>query len=264
MLKLKYETEYEGDTNNEDINHSELKYTYHIGIDEAGRGPLLGRVYAAAVVLPEYCENSNFHFEWMKDSKKFSSKKKLDNVAEHIRTHAIAWSVCHEDENVIDNINILQATYSAMHKAIRSVLAQLNDSGISQQNESLLMIDGRYFNSYTAFENGDIVTYPHVCVEKGDGKFANIAAASILAKSHRDNYISELCLQYPSLDTYYNISSNKGYGAKAHRDGIKEHGITQFHRKSYKICNEAPLTHIPSVTSNTEVYEHSDEHTTQS
>lgn len=232
-------------------NYEENPKTYQVGIDEAGRGPLLGRVYAAAVVLPK--NHPEFHYEWMKDSKRFHSKKRITEVANHIKEYAIAWSVNYESEEIIDQINILQATYSAMHKSIRDIISQLrtteqNASNNNLIDEILLMVDGRYFNSYTTFENQEIVSYPHVCVEKGDGKYANIAAASILAKTHRDNYIEELCNKYPLLNSHYNIASNKGYAAKIHMDGIHTHGICQFHRKTYKICNTAQEIYMTPIS----------------
>lgn len=243
-------------------NYEENPKKYQIGIDEAGRGPLLGRVYAAAVILPN--NHPDFHYEWMKDSKRFHSKKRINEVANHIKEYAIAWSVNYETEETIDQINILQATYSAMHKAIKDILVQVKNirqntkdtestenttnTEDSVYDDTLLMVDGRYFKSYTTFENGEIVAYPHVCVEKGDGKYTNIAAASILAKTHRDNYIEELCNKYPLLNSHYNIGSNKGYAAKVHMDGIHNHGICQFHRKTFKICNTAPEIYITPIS----------------
>ena len=233
-------------------NYEEDPKKYQIGIDEAGRGPLLGRVYAAAVILPN--NHPEFHYEWMKDSKRFHSKKRITEVANHIKDYAIAWSVNYESEETIDKINILQATYSAMHKCIANILSQLanieknESSNMNLYDNTLLMVDGRYFNTYTTFENGEIVAYPNICVEKGDGKYANIAAASILAKTHRDDYIEKLCNKYPLLNSHYNIGSNKGYAAKIHMDGINTHGICQFHRKTFKICNTAPEIYIAPIS----------------
>lgn len=234
-----------------ETNYQDDPKKYQVGIDEAGRGPLLGRVYAAAVILPK--EHPEFHYEWMKDSKKFHSKKRITEVAKHIKDYAIAWSVNYESEETIDQINILQATYSAMHKCISDILTKISNiertsSNMNVFDNTLLMVDGRYFNTYTTFENGEIVAYPHICVEKGDGKYANIAAASILAKTHRDEYIEELCNNYPLLNSYYNIGSNKGYAAKVHMDGIHTHGISQFHRKTFKICNIAPEIYITPIS----------------
>ncbi len=209
---------------------------YEIGIDEAGRGPMFGRVYAGAVILPK--DNPNFKFDWLKDSKKFHSKKKIEQVADYIKENALAWAVEFEDEQTIDEINILQATQSAMHKAIKNVLLKL-DNSITFDNV-LLLVDGNYFKSYTAINKTKtkLETIKHLIVEGGDNKFCAIAAASILAKVERDKYIEDLCVQNPELIEYYGIDSNKGYGSKKHLDGIKEHGITKWHRKTFGICKQ--------------------------
>ena len=205
-----------------------------IGIDEAGRGPMFGRVYAGVVVLPK---GDIFNHSLMKDSKKFHSKKKIEQVAEYIKENAIAWAVAYEDENVIDNINILQATQSAMHKGIVNVLSQLTN--INYENV-LLLVDGNYFKPFTIMNKSKtkIETIKYKMIEGGDNKFTSIAAASILAKVERDNYINELCLENPELIDHYGIDSNKGYGSKKHMDGIKKHGITKWHRKTFGICKE--------------------------
>jgi ribonuclease HII len=213
---------------NTDINIVE------VGCDEAGRGPMFGRVYSGAVVLPK--DDSFNHFK-MKDSKKFTSKnpKKIQEVAEYIKQHAIAWAVEYEDERVIDDINILQATQSAMHKAIRSVLRQLK--GLDTNN-LFLLIDGNYFKPLTICNKNSsrIENAKFITVEGGDNKYTAIAAASILAKVERDKYIEELCLENPELIERYGIDSNKGYGSKKHMDGIKQYGITKWHRRSFGIC----------------------------
>lgn len=231
---------------NEDIS------IFEIGVDEAGRGPLFGRVYSAAVILPK--DNSFDHFK-MKDSKKFTSKKKIEEVAKYIKENALAWYVSFEDEKVIDEINILQATQRAMHNAIIETKKQLdnkfknmNSSNDEKYNSILinnannysfqLLIDGNYFNpicNYNKLTN-KIETIPHVTIESGDNKYSSIAAASILAKVYRDNYIEELCENNPDLIEKYGIDSNKGYGSKKHLDGIREHGITIWHRRTFGIC----------------------------
>ena len=213
-----------------------------IGADEAGRGPLFGRVYAAAVILPKD-PATEFDFSQMKDSKKFHSKKKIAQVAEYIKTNAVAWSVAYEDESVIDKINILQATQSAMHKAIKSCIAIAEKKALAEANAhptSQLIIDGNYFNSITSYDKtrGQIKVVPHVCIEGGDNKYAAIAAASILAKVSRDTYIEDLCVENPELNEKYGILSNKGYGARRHLEGIREHGITIWHRRSFGPCKE--------------------------
>jgi ribonuclease HII len=204
-----------------------------IGVDEVGRGPLFGRVYTAAVILPK---DDSFDHSLMKDSKKFHSQKKIEETAEYIKQHAISWCVSYEDEKVIDTINILQATQQSMHKSILQVRKQrplLNDS-----EQYHILVDGNYFNPITTVnkQKNKLETINYTCIEGGDNKYTAIAAASILAKVARDKYIEELCLEHPELSAHYCIDSNKGYGAKKHLDGIKEHGITIWHRRSFGIC----------------------------
>jgi len=200
-----------------------------IGIDEAGRGPLFGRVYTGAVILPK---DVNFEFDKMKDSKKFSSIKKINEVADYIKGNALAWNVSYNDENVIDNINIRQSVLNSMHNSIKNI--------ISDNNEYLLLVDGNDFKPYMRFKENDNEYLPvnHKCIEGGDNKYCAIAAASILAKTERDKYINELCEENPELIDRYGIDKNKGYGTKKHLDGIKNYGITKWHRKTYGICKE--------------------------
>jgi ribonuclease HII len=207
------------------------------GIDEAGRGPMFGRVYAGVVVLPK---DNSFNHSLMKDSKKFHSKKKIEQVADYIKENAIAWAVEYEDEDVIDTINILQATQSAMHKGIKKVLTQLGNLCEIEYNKILLLVDGNYFKVYSTLnkEKTKLETLSYHTIEGGDNKYTSIAAASILAKVERDKYIENLCLQNPELIEYYGIDSNKGYGSKKHMDGIRQHGITKWHRKTFGICKE--------------------------
>lgn len=212
-----------------------------IGVDEAGRGPLFGRVYTAAVILPK---DNSFDYSKVKDSKKFHSKKKIEEAAEYVQEHALAWHVSFEDEKTIDLINILQATQQSMHTSIREVQKIYNKlSREKNQFEKIdynysLLIDGNYFNPITSFnkETNKIETVPYMTVEGGDNKYASIAAASILAKVYRDKYIEDLCEDNPELAEHYGIDSNKGYGAKKHMDGIKKHGITIWHRRSFAPC----------------------------
>jgi ribonuclease HII len=203
-----------------------------IGVDEVGRGPLFGRVYAAAVILPK---DDTFDHSKMKDSKKFHSKKKLIDTAEYIKEKAIAWSVHYEDEKTIDEINILQATQKTMHKCIDSIIKKT----YFKKENTLLLIDGNYFKTFTYFntENKRFEQLEHTCIEGGDNKYSAIAAASILAKVERDKYIEDLCSEYPDLIEKYSLNTNKGYGSKKHIDGIKEHGITMWHRRSFGICS---------------------------
>jgi ribonuclease HII len=221
--------------------YNEDEKVYEIGVDEVGRGPLFGRVYTAAVVLPK---DDSFDCSMVKDSKKFHSKKKIEEASKYVKEHALAWYISFEDEKKIDEINILQATQTSMHNSILEVRRQLNknmkEKGKEEKKDFIynLLIDGNYFKPVTYFDKktNKIETIPHVTVEGGDNKYASIAAASILAKVERDRYIDELCEQNPTLSEYYGIDSNKGYGAKRHLEGIKEHGITIWHRRSFGIC----------------------------
>jgi len=192
-----------------------------IGVDEAGRGPLLGRVYAAAVVLPSTDE------PWMmyiKDSKRFGGKNKavkIREVADQIRQNAVAYGVAWRDEKRIDDINILQATQETMHDAISQCLRNMeNHSSVK------LWVDGNYFRPFPGVV--------HECVEQGDDKVKCIAAASILAKVARDDYILALCEEYPELVDKYDLAQNKGYGTKRHMEGIRIHGLCEWHRRSFR------------------------------
>jgi ribonuclease HII len=204
-----------------------------IGVDEAGRGPMFGRVYAGAVVLPKSTEAFNHH--WMKDSKKFHSEKKIREVAEYIKTHAVAWAVAYADEREIDELNIRRATHKAMHRAIHEVHQQQDQQAQQDQADTsnLLLVDGNDFTPILD-EKGEKV--PYVCIEGGDNAYSCIAAASILAKVARDDYIAELCAKEPKLITHYDLLKNKGYGTKKHMDGIKQYGITEWHRRTFGIC----------------------------
>jgi len=213
-----------------------------IGVDEAGRGPLFGRVYSAAVILPK---DDTFDHSKVKDSKKFTSKKKIDEVAEYIKQHALAWYVSYEDECVIDNINILQATQKSMHTCILETkkqyekkLKDANDVALLKKSRFHLLIDGNYFVpiTYVNKQTNKLDSLPFDTIEGGDNKYTSIAAASILAKVERDRYIDDLCEKNPELIEKYGIDTNKGYGAKKHIEGIKEHGITIWHRKTFGIC----------------------------
>ena len=203
---------------------------WEIGIDEAGRGPLFGRVYTAAVVLPK--DKDLFDHSLMKDSKKFTSKKKINEVYEYIKKNAIAYNVCYEDETTIDKINILQATFKSMHNSVRNILQNKPDDKKIEK----LLVDGNNFKPFTYLNNNHITQLNHTCIEGGDNKFCSIAAASILAKVERDKYIEELCEKNPDLDDKYGILKNKGYGTRKHIDGIKQYGISEFHRKTYGLC----------------------------
>jgi ribonuclease HII len=214
---------------------------YQIGVDEVGRGPLFGRVYTAAVVLPTPLnenEENGFQYNLMKDSKKFHSAKKINEVAEYIKENAVAWCVTYKSEEVIDSINIRQSVLSSMHDSISGCVKKVNEIVEDAKKDLFLLVDGNDFKSYIYLNDEDVLeTLPHTCIEGGDNKYCAIAAASILAKVERDRYIEELCSENPDLDEKYGLLNNKGYGTKKHIDGIKEYGITKWHRKSYGICS---------------------------
>jgi ribonuclease HII len=215
---------------------------YELCIDEAGRGCLFGRVYIACVVLPK--DADAFDGKDIKDSKKFTSKKKLQDRADYIKEKALCWHIASMDAAVIDEVNILHAVMRGMHECIRAVL----DSGKVGLHESMAVIDGNYFTPYRSFDESiqSIYELPHVTVEQGDAKYMGIAAASILAKNARDNYVTELCSQYPVLSERYGLHTNMGYGTKTHLDGIRAHGITQWHRRTFgQLCKTAELNVVP-------------------
>ena len=180
------------------------------GCDEAGRGPLAGPVVASAVILPADYEN-----ELLNDSKqlKKADRELLENT---IKAEAIAWAVAEVSPEEIDEINILNASFLAMHRSIDQLL----------QKPELLLIDGNRFKQYQSI--------PHECVVKGDGKYMSIAAASILAKTHRDLIMEKAAQQYPG----YGWETNAGYPTAKHRQAIRDLGVTPLHRKSFRLLPE--------------------------
>jgi len=225
--------------------HTTMTHTYEVGVDEAGRGPLFGRVYTGAVILPHPDDVTHpFDFSLLKDSKKFHSEKKIREASDYIKEHAVGWAISYEEAEAIDAMNIRRATLQCMRKSIKDAIdghighLEHRNQDIPTTEDYLLLIDGNDFIPLSKYndEMDQIDTYTHVCVEGGDNTYACIAAASILAKVARDDYIENLCDQHPVLDEMYSLRGNKGYGAKKHLDGIREHGITQWHRRSYGIC----------------------------
>jgi ribonuclease HII len=220
-----------------DTNSSSIE----IGIDEAGRGPMLGRVYTAAVILPK---DDSFDHSLMKDSKRFHSDKKIKEAADYIKKNAIMWNVQYSEKEEIDKLNIRNATHKSMHRSVLDILHS-NTKSLDNNNKYHLLVDGNDFKPFTIMRDDDgLVQVPHTCIEGGDNKYSAIAAASILAKVARDNYIEELCKEHPLLDERYGLRSNKGYGTKIHMDGIKKYGISQFHRTSFGICKTEKLNLI--------------------
>ena len=184
------------------------------GCDEAGRGCLAGSVYAAAFILPSYYQN-----ELLNDSKKLTAKKRYA-LREEIERDAIAWAVGIVTPEEIDKINILNASFLAMHRALDQ---------LSVRPEAVI-VDGNRFKPYQDL--------PSTTIVKGDGKYLSIAAASILAKTYRDDYMLSLAEEYPQ----YDWQSNMGYPTKKHRQAIREHGITPYHRKSYNLLGDGQLS----------------------
>lgn len=184
------------------------------GCDEAGRGCLAGAVYAAAVILPP-----DFKNEMLNDSKQLTEKQRYA-LRSMIEESALAWAVGIVSPEEIDQINILNASFLAMHRAIDQLKIRPEH----------LLIDGNRFNPYP--------NIPHTTIVKGDGKYLSIAAASILAKTYRDDYMNQLHREYP----VYDWDHNKGYPTKKHRAAIAEHGISPYHRKSYNLLGNGQLT----------------------
>lgn len=208
-----------------------------IGIDEAGRGPLFGRVYSAAVIL-----NKDFDITMVKDSKKFTSNKKLLEAYDYIINHSQAYSISYVDENEIDKINIKEATIKAMHKSIKCLHIDLEGYTI--------LVDGNCFKPYMKLINYQYQEIPYILIPQGDNKYASIAAASILAKVERDKYIEALCCKFPKLIENYNLLNNKGYGTKLHIEGIEKYGITKFHRKTFKQCKNKLIIKLTQKNTN--------------
>lgn len=185
-------------------------FQFECGTDEAGRGCLAGPVTAAAVILPKY-----FRKGMINDSKQLTAEKRL-KLREVIEKKAICYSVHHIYMKEIDQINILNASILAMHHCIEKL----------ETVPDFIAVDGNRFHNYQQI--------PHACIVEGDGKYLNIAAASILAKTYRDELMQQMHEEYPM----YNWKNNKGYGTREHREAIKEFGITKYHRKSFKLFPE--------------------------
>ena len=183
------------------------KFKYEAGIDEAGRGSLAGPVTAAAVILGKDLRNKDLN-----DSKKLSPKKRLE-LKKYIEKNALAYSVAFVDSSQIDKNNILNSTFKAMHMSLKGLDIE----------PDFIIVDGNLFKQYKDLE--------YKCIIKGDQKYQNIAAASILAKTYRDEYMTNLHLKFPEYDWI----RNKGYGTKYHLDMITKFGRTKYHRKSFQI-----------------------------
>ena len=206
-------------------SHFYNEYEWEAGCDEAGRGCLAGSVYAAAVIFPRDYENAELN-----DSKQLTDKKR-HQLREIIQRDAVAWAVGVVTPEEIDKINILNASFLAMHRALDQ---------LSVRPEAII-VDGNRFKPYKRLsqsgeDGGGFL--PHTCIVKGDGKYLSIAAASILAKTYRDDYMDKLAEEYPQ----YDWQSNKGYPTRKHREAINEYGITPYHRKSYNLLGDGQLS----------------------
>ncbi|MBQ2193464.1 MAG: ribonuclease HII [Prevotella sp.] len=184
------------------------------GCDEAGRGCLAGSVYAAAVIFPE-----NYQNEELNDSKKLTDKRRKQ-LREIIQRDAVDWAVGIVTPEEIDKINILNASILAMHRALDQLKVR----------PEAVIVDGNRFKPYQSL--------PHTTIVKGDGKYLSIAAASILAKTYRDDYMDKLAEEYPQYDWL----SNKGYPTKKHREAIRQYGITPYHRKTFNMLGDGQLS----------------------
>jgi len=214
------------------------EFDVEIGIDEAGRGPMFGRLYVAAVVLPR--DGSFFHKD-IKDSKKIKSVKKMKECFDYIIQNSVYYAIHFVEHDVIDKINIRQAVFQGMHACIKDIYDRMESPSKLQ-----LLIDGNDFKPYVFFDETrqNIITLPYETVEGGDNTYMSIAAASILAKYSRDEYIHKLCESYPDLVSKYSIHTNMGYGTKKHLEGINEHGISQWHRTTYGVCKSKAVQMI--------------------
>lgn len=193
------------------------KLNHHLieaGCDEAGRGCLAGPVVAAAVILPD-----DFKHEFLNDSKQLTENQRIE-LRKVIENEALSWAVSFVNNDEIDQINILQSSFLAMHRAVHGLT-------ISPQH---LLIDGNRFKPFEGI--------PHTCVIKGDGKYLSIAAASVLAKTYRDDFMDALHEKYPD----YAWSKNKGYPTKAHREAIANVGVSPFHRSTFNLLGDGQLS----------------------
>jgi ribonuclease HII len=184
----------------------------------------------------------------IKDSKKIKNRKKMRIVAEYIKTNALAYSIQFIEHDEIDRINIRQSVFKAAHLCIKSIIKQLHtdEKPTGIKHTFFILMDGNDFIPYIEFDKNTnhMISIPHDTIEGGDNKYLAIAAASILAKDSRDTYIEELCKENPELIEKYGLNKNMGYGTKQHLNGIREYGITQWHRQTYGICKTSDINPI--------------------
>lgn len=200
-----------------------------VGLDEAGRGCLFGPVCIAGVIWPKVDPDPDIV---IKDSKKCSEKHR-NKCFEYIKEFSIDYSIKVIDNEKIDEENILKCSLDGMHLCL--------DDLTNDNNIDTILVDGNHFHPYYSQSKDDFIN--HDCVIKGDNTYKSIAAASILAKTYRDNYILKLVEEYPELKKY-GIEKNKGYGTKQHMEAIEEYGITKWHRKSFAPCKDKPINQM--------------------
>jgi len=211
----------------------DLRYLYddkiEVGIDEAGRGCLFGRLYVGAVVLPAeldcFFDNGQALNE-IKDSKKLTERKR-NILYDYVKECAVDYSVAYCSNTQIDEENVLQADLNTMHKALDSLNVPVQR----------ILVDGNSWNMWPGNEEAEVYK-----IIEGDSKFLSIAAASILAKVERDRWVLSVCDENPEYDTKYGLRSNKGYGTAKHMSGLKTHGVTQYHRMTFAPCSSMNKT----------------------
>jgi len=208
---------------------------YEIGIDECARGPMFGRLYVSAVILPK---DDSFNHSLMKDSKKIHSHKKMRELSDYIKKHALYWHIHYIEAETIDKMNIRQSVLHGMFECIKNILSKIDKKYF---DKIMVIVDGNDFKPYMVLddETNTLTEIPHTTIEKADGTYSFVAAASILAKNAHDEYILDLCEKYPDLKTRYSLHENVGYGTAKHLQGIQEHGISQWHRKTFGCCKNA-------------------------
>jgi len=201
------------------------KECIEVCVDEVGRGTLMGNVVAAAVIWPSDVDPEDKMMLQINDSKKITPKKRAI-LEKYIKNNCVAYGIGEATVEEIDKFNILKATHIAMHRAL--------DMVYSKNKFDAILVDGDKFKPYMCpDQNSEITVIPHECIEGGDSKVLGIAAASILAKEYRDNYVKNIVKEHPELDEKYGWFSNKGYGTKKHMDGLKQFGASSYHRKTF-------------------------------
>ena len=211
--------------------HHEDPQITEVGLDEAGRGPCFGRLYTAGVIWPRNISAADAPL--VKDSKKLTANQ-IQRAYRFITGTVTEWHVTYAEHTEVEQYGPLAADMRSLHRCLDLFTTPFHH----------ILMDGNYFKP-TYQRAGTAAPTPHTTVVSGDANYLSIAAASIIAKYHRDGYIASLCAKYPLLDQRYGLGKNKGYLTAAHRDGISKYGISEFHRKTYKCCCESSGQHCP-------------------